>query len=262
MLRHLGAASAAVMAMAAFAPANAAVSFVSAKAITNAAAYTDYNQPRYGQGFGTDSDSTTDVSTGVDAFASAQANTYQKRGPGVDSASALEESNGTFASASSGVLDTSGVTSATTYGVGETAEGYSEGQSVAYTFTVDAASVINLSYILSETYGGQGSYSQLYLGAADLSSQLFNNYLTPNTSDTLSFNLSAGTYLLSLYTQVGDDAYAVDGASAYGAHEEKVSFDIQTSAAPEPGTWALMMAGVGLAGAALRRRRTAGALVA
>ena len=35
-----------------------------------------------------------------------------------------------------------------------------------------------------------------------------------------------------------------------------------TSAAPEPGTWALMMTGVALAGAALRRRKIKGALAA
>ena len=260
MIRHLGAASAAVLALAAFAPAHAGVTFGSAKAITNASADTDYGQARYGQGFGTDSDSTTDYTQGVDVTAGAQANTYQKRGPGVDSGNALEESSASFTSASSGVLDTSGVTSATTYGAGETADAYSEGQSVQYTFTVDAASVINLSFLLGESYSAPYYYTQLYLGAPDLSSQVYNANLGSNTSGAMSFNLAAGTYLLSLYTQEGDYAYAADGASSFGSHEEKVTFDI--SAAPEPGTWALMTLGVGLAGAALRRRRAAGALAA
>ena len=262
MIRHLGAASVAVLAVAAFAPAHAAVTFGSAKAITNASADTDYGQARYGHGFGTDTDTTTDPTQGVDVTSGAQANSYQKHGVGVDSASALEESSASFTSASSGVLDASGITSATTYGVGETADAYSEGQSVQYTFTVDTASVINLSFLLSESYADPYYYTQLYLGASDFSSQIYNANLGANTSGAMSFDLAAGTYLLSLYTQEGDYAYAADGASSFGAHEEKVTFDIQTSAAPEPGTWALMMAGVGIAGAALRRRRTAGALAA
>jgi hypothetical protein len=262
MIRQLGAAGAAVLAMAAFTPAHAGVSFGSATAVTNASAYTDYGQARYGQGYGTDQDSTTDVNVGlVDAIASASASTYQKHGPGVDKADAMEESTGVFFDATNGIYDITGNTTASTYATGETAQAYSEGQSVRYVFTVDTASVIDLEYVLSETYSDPYSYIQLYLGAPDISSQVFNNYLTANTSGDLSFNLAAGTYELILYVQEGDYVGPADGASAMGSHTELLGFNI-TSAAPEPGTWALMTLGVGLAGAALRRRRTAGAFAA
>lgn len=67
-----------------------------------------------------------------------------------------------------------------------------------------------------------------------------------------------GTYYFSAYESL--DISPVGSGSATGSHNDTLSFSI--SAAPEPGTWVLMMAGVGLAGAALRRRRATAALAA
>ncbi len=259
MLRLSLAATAATLALCAFGPAQAAVTFGSAKAVSNASANTDYGQDGYGQGFGTKSKTATSFTSALSATVGANANSYADDGISSDSANTLEQANATFASAAKGTFDLAGITSASTYGPGETAEAYSEGQSLQYTFTVDAASVINLDYALTESFTGCCSSAQLYLGATDFSSSLFNNSLALNTSGTLNFDLNPGTYLLSLYSQVGDDAYATDGGSAFGNHEEKLDFSI--SAAPEPGVWALMMMSVALVGFALRRR-SGGALAA
>ena len=66
----------------------------------------------------------------------------------------------------------------------------------------------------------------------------------------------------SVQAQDASYDYVVDYAPSYNgtitsSHVTLAVTQIPTSAAPEPGTWALMMAGVGLAGAALRRRRAA-----
>ena len=259
MIRHLGAASAAVLALAAFAPAHAAVSFGSASAVSNASADTNYAADSYGHGFGTKTKTVTSYQPTVSATAGAQADSYDDNGFVSSSADALEQSNAVFATPASGYLDESGITSATTTAA-DTADAYSEGQSTQYTFTVDTASTINLGYALNESYADPYASTQLYLGAANFSSQLFNNDLTLNTSGSLSFNLTPGTYLLALNTQEGDYASAASGTSSFGSHEENVDFNI--SAAPEPAAWALMMVGVGFVGAALRRRKAPSVVVA
>ena len=236
----------------AVAPAHAAVTFVSAKATSNASALTDYSQADYGQGFGTKSKTVTTFTPVVTATAGANAVSYADDGVNTDSANALEQPNGYFTSSANGIIDLTGITSASTYGPGETAEAYSEGQSLGYTFSVDTASVIDLSYNLSETYTGTGSYAQLYLGSPTFSSSLYNSNLALNTSGSLSFDLSPGTYLLNFYSQIGDDAYATDGGVAFGSHSEELNFNI--SPTPEPQLWAMMMLSVGLAGLVLRRR--------
>ncbi len=242
-----------LLAGAAFAPAQAAVTFGSAKAVSNASANTDYGQDSYGQGFGTKTKTATSFVGQIAATAGANAASYGDDGVSADSANALEQSRGAFVSSSKGSFDLAGITSATTYGPGETAEAYSEGQSLQYTFAVDTASTINLSYVFAESFTGCCSSAQIYLGSTDFSSQLYNSQPALNSSGSLSFNLSPGDYLLSLYSQVGDDAFAADGTSSFGNHEEKLDFSI--SAAPEPASWALLMMSVALAGLALRRRR-------
>jgi len=62
------------------------------------------------------------------------------------------------------------------------------------------------------------------------------------------------------------DGIEVSGGVSYGAYSgagysglSLESFQFRLSTAPEPSTWAMMLAGIGLAGSALRRRRNEGA---
>lgn len=65
----------------------------------------------------------------------------------------------------------------------------------------------------------------------------------------------------SFSTVLAAGTYTVEAGAANGLDGENPSFllvdNFQMKAVPEPGTWALMIAGFGLAGAALRRRRAA-----
>ena len=75
----------------------------------------------------------------------------------------------------------------------------------------------------------------------------------PNTTvaPTLMATLTPGSYYVRADVTVA--------AGHKGAYTVNATVD-PTSAAPEPGTWALMFAGVGLAGFALRRRQGSAAL--
>ena len=253
MIKLCSAAAAMAIAASVSLPAWAGTAFVSSTAVSNASATTDSGQSSYGQGFGTKSATASSLQPQVGTTAGANAISYANDGVTTDSANALEQSNGYFTSAATGTLDLAGITSASTYAAGETAEAYSEGQALQYTFSVDTASVINLDYALSESFTGCCSTAQIYLGSTDFSSQVYDKDLVLNTFGDLSFDVSPGVYLLDLSSQVGDDAFAADGGIAFGSHEEKLDFSI--SAAPEPGVWTLLIAATGLTGLALRRRR-------
>lgn len=71
----------------------------------------------------------------------------------------------------------------------------------------------------------------------------------PWTSHTVSFTATdAGTF------KVYFRSYSTDGI---GPLLDNVGVDVTSGGVPEPASWALMIAGFGLAGAALRRRRSA-----
>ncbi|MBS0360925.1 MAG: PEPxxWA-CTERM sorting domain-containing protein [Proteobacteria bacterium] len=75
-----------------------------------------------------------------------------------------------------------------------------------------------------------------------------------NTSVTTS---SPITYVDSAFSLGSSLAFpTTKGAFSKGLFGPNFQFDA-TAAAPEPATWSLMIAGLGLAGAALRRRRSA-----
>jgi hypothetical protein len=76
---------------------------------------------------------------------------------------------------------------------------------------------------------------------------------------------NAGAHVLGFSTGAGSGwnggtfAGAVDNFSfAFGGNSQTYNFEV--AAVPEPATWAMMIAGFGLAGAALRRRRTSTAV--
>ena len=254
MWRTFGSTALAVTALAAVTPAHSAVTFDKELAVANASAYTDYGDPdTSGTGFGTKTRTLTSFAPSVLAAASAQADSYDDAGDLSATATGLEETAAKFSSAAAGTIDLAGITSATVNDAMSTAEAYSEGQGSTYSFSVDTRSRFDLTYLYTES--APISYANsVYIGDMTSGSTVYS--ASPagiNTSGALSFLLDPGSYVFNVYTEVGDDAYASGGTDAFGNHEEYYTFNI--SAAPEPASWALMLAGVGLAGSALRQAR-------
>lgn len=91
-------------------------------------------------------------------------------------------------------------------------------------------------------------------------SLILSGTLTPETSGNpvaQSF-LATGTYRYLTFSPltVAAGGTACCGTNTFGLNELRV-FGSTISAVPEPATWTLMIAGIGMVGAALRRRRTA-----
>ena len=256
MFRIFGSASGVALMLAAGFPAHAATSFGSALATANASAYTNYGEANAGTGYGTDTESLSSFDTSLEATAGAQADSYGKKTSVASTASALEDTNLTLASAASGTIDFAGITSATSTKATDTGEAYSEGQGLTYDFTVDTASVFSLTYNYTETFTDPYFYNSIFLENTSTDALVTSkDPAGSNTSGAYTFNLDPGSYTFNVYTQIADDAYASGVAgSAAGEHEELYQFNI-VAAAPEPSTWALLMLGVGATGLALRSRR-------
>ncbi|WP_394763924.1 PEPxxWA-CTERM sorting domain-containing protein [Phenylobacterium sp.] len=139
-----------------------------------------------------------------------------------------------------------------------------DGVGWSYTFTPTEDVVFTLTYDVVATgpvqFGLQGyrfSQDELVTGLA-----ANNPIFDPSGAGTLIRNLSGGvSHTVSLYT-TGNISNG-GGFIGSGTETGQFSFAITSSGGPteggvpEPASWALMIAGFGLAGAALRRRRTA-----
>jgi len=109
--------------------------------------------------------------------------------------------------------------------------------------------------IINYQFGG--GFGDLYvgnisnLGGASIS--WVTAYNVPFTLYTTTFDvLNAG----ALTTSIGQGSTAGWLGANDGAGPVLDSYDLSISSAPEPGTWAMMLLGCGLIGAALRRRYT------
>ena len=123
-------------------------------------------------------------------------------------------------------------------------------QAETATFTSDAPMAALSVYLGSIdtyntiTFAGPGGFSQT-LNGTDLISGGYGDQFSGEANRRFTFDFAADPVTSVTFNSNGN-SFELDNIAVKA-----------TSAAPEPGTWALMAAGVGLAGAALRRRRMA-----
>lgn len=120
----------------------------------------------------------------------------------------------------------------------------------------------NDAFYLYDPITHDASYYQLTFGTSPLvgfnPAQNAVNFIVGglpayNPTHVYTFLLNTGTSTPSqLHFGVGDGNFGDNGGS----------FSVTVSAVPEPATWGMMIAGFGLAGAAMRRKRTAAPAIA
>jgi hypothetical protein len=114
------------------------------------------------------------------------------------------------------------------------------GQTITITFPQ------NISNFFLDVYNGETSPDTFTVA---------DNLGNTNTV-TLPNNESGGVALVS-FPAAGDVVTITAGSAAnYDFSIDNIGFDAPTPSVPEPGTWTLLLAGSGLMGAALRRRRS------
>ncbi|MDZ7588042.1 MAG: PEPxxWA-CTERM sorting domain-containing protein [Parasphingorhabdus sp.] len=135
--------------------------------------------------------------------------------------------------------------------------------------TIDMA----LSNFLETTQGSAFAYKQESGGAydplADAPDVDFFTFASGSiTIDGLAYNLQASPFPANYTFQYGEGANAKNGAfggsswllteTAAGFRPDHWDVNFNLTAVPEPSTWAMMIFGFGLTGAAMRRRKTIG----
>ena len=239
------------------APAQAAVTFGSASVNSNALASATGGTNHSGNGNGSGVDASSTFVDSLDASSYGNGTTTTNKFAISSQGQAFEDSAATFASPSSGTIHFSGQVSAFGANANSASQGQDNGEYYNYAFSLDTASNFDLTYAFTETYK---TVNNSYILIDDTTNSVvlqFNG--NGNMNGSSSALLDAGDYRLGASTEFGDFAFQNGVGTTTGNHDEAYAFNIAAvSAAPEPGVWALMIAGLGLMGVALRlgRRRS------
>ncbi len=249
-MRSAGAAGALALFMAG--AAHAGVIFDSANVHSNALASSTAGTSGNGSGSGSNADVVTAFTPTLNASSYGNGTTA---GPGFlieAQGQAFENASASFASASSGTINFSGMVSNSVFTADGEAQGQDDGEYYNYAFDVTSPANFKLAYDFTESYVGvNNSYILIDQTAGTVVSQLNSH---GNVSGDTAVSLAAGNYIFGASTEVGDFAYQSGIGSSSGSHNEDFNFNI-TSAAPEPSTWLLMFAGIGGIGLMLRRAK-------
>ncbi|MEY2884667.1 MAG: hypothetical protein RL490_2391, partial [Pseudomonadota bacterium] len=142
-----------------------------------------------------------------------------------------------------------------------------------YYFTTDAPFDLQMTYAMPALYGIDSDYYSVggrFTGifvqggtAADRSDSgsLFNMSRDPRESDpdkNINWHLPAGVYTLTVYGALNAHTYHPGGVSVIVPQMTLATNLLPIASVPEPASWALLLTGFGLIGAALRRRRDPG----
>lgn len=137
---------------------------------------------------------------------------------------------------------------------------------VNYGFGYDGGP-IEISFYAVEQNGGHSLIAQYSFDAAARSETAVLSWLNRVSVVLPDLQLAAGHYefsyfspnnlVLPLFEKTGNYYVAADGGGYFGGYSSGFRLtDTAAPGVPEPATWALMIGGFGLAGAAVRRRAT------
>ena len=163
-----------------------------------------------------------------------------------------------FVSPTEGTVDLSGSSTSLAIPSNKIVEAYNSGSSFNYAFTITSAYTFNVKYFLSETDNFYpDNYFQLIRtsgGAPIISGNPVDGSYTDPTIGSDGAFLSPGSYDFGVTSKLGDISGVQGPGYSAGSHIDQYDFSL-TSAAPEPSTWLLMLAGIGGIGLMLRQAK-------
>ena len=181
-----------------------------------------------------------------------------------DSAFDHEDTFATFTSPNSGQVNFTGGGVVAAVSPKALVESFNSGSSFDYDFTLTGKYVLNVGFITGETDSFDPDNYLQVIRTGVLQPPLVAFNPADNAAGSFQLGLGPGSYELGITSTLADTNVVQGPGESIGLHAEQYAFDL-TSATPEPGTWALMMLGIGGIGLALRhggKRRTSDALAA
>ena len=200
-------------------------------------------------------DATADMSdASLDAETGALSDVARYKGAIEASLSASETATAKLTTPTSATFEFSGVQTVVNASAQEAYLGGSDQGD--YGFQSTGPSILTLSYALTDVNPAGGLEYQI---VDQTTNSVFDDTtIAANSTGSRSFDLAPGSYLVAFNDDVQPFIDLTSQGSGSSSHDDLISLAVASpvSAAPEPTTWALLLCGVSMVGAFIRRRQT------